>query len=187
MEDILDKDHPSFGTEVATFLFTIGSKLVVVEAANSHAVAVIERILILNGQTVSDTCRIICVFRDCCRTGVRDDLVEEIPYVEFMTEIVDPSKLLDDPVTLDGFGKSLTPEEREYAASRAQELESDVTEEVQKESSKVIPENRERLTAALFGMGFKKSVVEKFVRGIGPRADREPITDLIREGLRSCS
>jgi len=42
---------------------------------------------------------------------------------------------------------------------------------------------RERLTSALVGMGFRAPAVHAFVAGLGDRVGREPIEALIKEGL----
>lgn len=201
-EAILDRDHPSFGTAQATFQFAMEdvrtgalSRLVSVEAKNPYAVAAIERVLVKNDQRVSPNCRVLCVFRDCRSVGVRDDLVEEVPYVDFMTDIVEPGWLLSDAGIAACFSKSITPEEREHALAKARALDaapsrprlSAVRDEEpdDEEPEEAGTDQREQLVAALAGMGFKKAAVEKFVRGLGGRACREPMPDLLREGLRA--
>ena len=42
---------------------------------------------------------------------------------------------------------------------------------------------RERLTSALVGMGFRAPAVHAFIDGLGDRVGREPIEALIKEGL----
>jgi len=186
MENVIDRDHPSFGAKRATFLFAIGTKLLLVEADNPYAVATIERILVNNNQMVSETCRVLCVFRNC-DSGIRDESVDEVFYIEFITDIVDPNHILNDDITSTCFGKSVNQKEREYMLNREKTLESILTEEVTQEempSVQEIPGNRDNLVGALSGMGFKKNAVEKFVVGLGSRVNEEPITNLLREGLR---
>jgi len=188
MDNILDKDHPSFGTKNAAFLFAIGTRFLTVEAKNPYAVAALERLLMNNNQSVSDTCRVICVFRDYHNVGVRDDLVEEVSYVDFMTDIVNPSWLLTDTVTVTCFSKSISPEDRKHAMERAHAFKEASEGHSPREATKSGPagsETRVQLVSALVGMGFKKNAVEKFARGLGDRVNKEPLTDLIREGLRS--
>lgn len=185
MENVIDRDHPSYGAKRASFLFTIGTKLLLVEANNPHAVATLERVLINNNQTVSETCRVLCVFRNC-DSGIRDESVDEVLYIEFMTDIVDSNHILNDDITSTCFSQSVTPREREYMANREKALDLAAGESVQEVPVREeIPENRNNLFSALSGMGFKKKEVEKFISGLGPRVNEEPITNLIREGLRS--
>jgi Holliday junction resolvasome RuvABC DNA-binding subunit len=47
------------------------------------------------------------------------------------------------------------------------------------------PKSAEQLTAALVGLGFKRPEVTRFVTGVGVRADKEPMADLVKEGLRA--
>lgn len=45
----------------------------------------------------------------------------------------------------------------------------------------------QRLTTALTGLGFRTPNVRHFVASLGLRVEREPIQELIKEGLRSLS
>jgi RuvA, C-terminal domain len=47
------------------------------------------------------------------------------------------------------------------------------------------PKSAEQLSAALVGLGFKRPEVTRFVTSVGVRADKEPMTDLVKEGLRA--
>ena len=117
-QEVLGPDHPSLTSRRASFLFAAGTKLMLVEAKNHYALWTLERLLLQNDQSVSETCRALCVFREFGEVGIRDDSVEDIEYIDFMTDIVDPGWLLRDAVTLACFSKSITPEEREHALAR---------------------------------------------------------------------
>lgn len=201
---LLDRDHPSFGTSNATFLFALQDdrggvvRFLVVEAKNPYAVATIERILVQNDQQVAPNCRVLAAFRDARNTGVRDDLVEEVSYVDFITDIVEASWLLADPVNTTCLSQSITAEEKQYIQQKAQMLagtrsaprlvaapEPEETEEEEQDEPEPNTNQRIQLSAALTGMGFKKAAVDKFVRDLGSRADRAPLQDLLREGLRA--
>lgn len=45
----------------------------------------------------------------------------------------------------------------------------------------------DQLTFALVGMGFKVSLVSRFVGSLGDRVETAPLPDLIKEGLRALS
>jgi len=186
MKNILDKSHPSYYAKRATFLFAIGNKILLVEAKNQHAVATLERVLINHDQTVSKTCRVLCVFRNCDDSGIRDENVDEVLYIEFMTDIVDSNYILSDDITSACFGQSVTLEERELLVSREKAFELNSTDSVVQAAIPVqeTQENRDNLLSALSGMGFKKKAVEKFINSLGSRVNEEPITSLLRDGLR---
>jgi len=195
MENILDQNHPSFGVETAMFLFAIGAKNLVVEAQNQYAVATLERLLIRNNQQVSEKCRVLCVFRECTEAGVRDDAVDEVPYIEFMMDIVNPKWLMNDKVTLACFNHSCSPKERTHALNRAKAFKATASPSHSASMPKmqavfspvkeqVDPDACKNLSSALSGLGFKKAETEKFVRNLGLRVNKEPITDLLREGIK---
>jgi hypothetical protein len=191
-QDLLDSDHPSFGTRNATFQFALENprtgalvRFILVEANNPYAVAAIERVLIQNEQRVSENCRALCIFRDTTTNGIRDGLVEEIPYIDFMTDIVEPGWLLADPVNVSCFNRSISAEEKEYALAKTRMLGQAPEVEATPMVEASEPGQRVRLLAALTGMGFKKTAVSKFVDSLGARVDHAPLPDLLREGLRS--
>lgn len=203
-DQILYSGHPSFGTACAVFLFAIGepARMLMVEAPNSTAVLCLERILLTDGM-VSEHCRVLSVIRDHRNVGTRDGGVEEIPFVDFCTDIVDPDRLLQDAVTLTLFRDALTPDEQVYAQMKFEETANEpdeLFEDLDTDSSgpflvqvapKALPpkaphpENRQQLSLALVGLGFSKSEVRKFVDALGERVETEELQALLREGLRS--
>ena len=193
MDPILDTSHPSFGAESVAFQFAIenprtGTRFIVVEAKNKHAIAVIEKVLLANHQKVASNCRVLCVFRNYTSVGVRDDLIEEIPYIDFVTDIVDPGWLLALGSTVaTHFSLSITPEEQKLAVEKAKAINQEAQDEVQDEAQDEVQESsqRDNVVAALVDMGFKKSSVEKFIRSLGPRANSESVQVLLREGIQS--
>lgn len=209
----LDSNHPSFGTNSAVFMFGLEDrrtgqikKFLLIEAQNPAAVAVLERVM-LTDQKVADNCRILAIFRDCRNLGTRDDWMEEIPYVDFMLDIVDQDRLLGDAVTAQLFSQSLG-QNMEYAQRKVAALleadrstehfenikeifpatdDSEVVEieEVQEKPVPVVSSvQRDQLKIALCKMGFRKPEVEKFVTKLGKRVATENLTNLIVEGLR---
>jgi len=200
---ILYEGHPADGTERAAYQFLISDpstgapvRFLLVEAENPWAVAALEKILLRDAR-VSDNCRIIAVFRDHRVAGVRDDLLEEVPFTDFMVDIVDPERL-ESQVVQACFSKSLEPKAREYVLGRIREAESGVhtvsrtaaparrPAPVPALSLQLPPSgNAEVLTSALCNMGFKRAEVKKFVSSVGPRVESDPVPDLIREGLKS--
>lgn len=199
----LDKSHPSFGCKKAMFQFALTAadgrvaRFLLVEANNPAAVICIERILMMDGGRVSDNCRVICVFRDCRNVGTRDDLMNEVPYVDFMQDIVNPDFILNDSITSSAFSQSLSPEEREYVnrkeaeigqATTVQEAEVPLPEppvKVSKKERKEVntPEHVQKLESSLCGMGFRKGDVRKFLDGLDTATLQKPLPDLVRQGI----
>lgn len=191
----LDKSHPSFGCKKAVFQFALTAadgrvvRFLLVEANNPSAVICIERILMMDEGRVSDNCRVICVFRDCRNVGTRDDLMNEVPYVDFMQDIVRPEFILNDSATSAAFTQSLTPEEREYVNRKEVELAQVQSSPVAAKAAKKeraeesSPESLQKLESSLCGMGFRKGEVRKFLDGLDVQALRKPLPDLVRLGI----
>lgn len=124
LERILYAGHPAVGTSRAAYQFAILSDssalsgLLVVEAENEWAVASVEKLLLRDG-FVNPSCRVLVVFRDHRSAGVRDGLVREMSYVDFMLDIVDSDRLIQADA-LECFSRSLSPGEREHARARIQ-------------------------------------------------------------------
>jgi hypothetical protein len=198
LNKILYKDHPAIGTKRAAYQFLIeGSngtpvRFLLVEAENPWAVAAIEKILLRDAR-ISNNCRIIAVFRDHRFAGVRDELLEEISFVDFIVEMVD-SERLQDPIVSFCMKKALSKEEKEHARERIEEMKSYIpkaeaapvrTESVKDEAFGV--REIELISSALCGLGFKKNEVKGFTASLGSRVKSEPIPELIKEGLKVLS
>lgn len=190
---LLDPRHPSYATERAAFMFAIGTpvqKFVLVEAANQWAVQAIEWLL-GEDQMASATCRCMAIFRDMDSVGTRDDMLEEVPYVDFMLDIVDPDKLSQDVVE-DAFNRSLSGEEREYA-NRKIEAEEATAERVSgvvltatRAPAPVLTTNdEETLLSALTKLGFRKARVQQFLGTVRHRIGRDDIRLLIKDGCKA--
>jgi len=211
-QGILDRDHPSFGTRNAVFMFALVgrdgvSRFILVEANNSYAVLTIERIL-LQDQRVSDNCHMVAIFRDNRNLGTRGDLIEEVPYVDFMTDIVESGRILEDSVMIECFTRSLTPQEKIYASAKLRELarqdsqenvlseslderEAEEAPELEEEQESTVPSHDEEkaksLQFALINMGFKKALVIKFVDSLGSDLDSKTLPELVRRALAELS
>jgi len=191
INQILYEGHPSSNTNRAVYMFALASgdqvsRFLLVEAENRWAVLALERILLQGGQ-VSDNCRVMAIFRDTLSLGVRDALVTEIPYVDFMTDIVDLGRIVEDPIAKYCFGQSLSSDQKQYVARKFESSDA-VQEPVETETAIVVrsssdPEQPAKIANALCGLGFKKSEVRKFVQSLGSRVTQEPINALIREGI----
>lgn len=203
--DMIDQHHPSFGCEQAWFTVAVSrpngpgvTKILLVEAKNAWAVQTIERIAV-DGGRISRTCQVLAIHRDCSDVGIRSDLVEEISYVDFMIDIVDPDLLLEDPMTATGFRNSLNEEERAYASAKLASVPSRPVTPVRlvPRAPTLVPVHippapvpapdsepaRERLMSGLTGLGFKPAMARKFVDGLGERI-HQPVEVLLREGIR---
>lgn len=78
-----------------------------IHAPNRWAVQTLERILVVGNGYVNPTMKIVGVFRNTGNVGIRDSLLREISYPEFITSVVAHSHLVEDPVTSFAFSKSL--------------------------------------------------------------------------------
>ncbi len=195
----LTQSHPSFATKSAWFQFAILSsdkavrKLLLVEAKNSAAVACIESILLVDGK-VSEFCFIVSVFRDCPDIGMRSPLVDEVPYVDFMLDVVDNSRVLSDSTIALFFQRSLSNEEKAYASEKLSiEAEEKMPESRKSPKPKasgkksVTPESftdrESTLESALVGLGFHKGNVAKWMQSQGEALNQGSIQDQIRNAL----
>ena len=195
--DVIPRDHPSFGTERAVYIFALGQgpvRLLTVEATNKWAVMCLERIL-LTDQKVSDNCYVIQVVRDYREVGTRNEFVQEPTFAEFCIDIVDPDRMFSDAVTLECFQNALSDNERQAALTKLQtqenaqkEVENDDFFASLHQAAQVpqlqSPDQSEKLSTALIGLGFKKPEVRRFVSSLGERARTEDLHSLLREGLR---
>ena len=196
----LDKNHPSFGTERATFLFALSvrdgepRRFISVDATNANAVACIEYV-IQPDQMASEKCSLIAVFRGVTSVGVRDDLMTEIPYVDFMVDILSSKRLLSDPSITTLFSMSLTGNQKLECERKLSEMQSEVetiiphqlpVEKAPKVSDVVVQGNDERLLMGLCGLGFRKSEVQNYIRKLS-QTNTQSIELLIRDGIRSLS
>ncbi len=195
---LLDKKHPSFGIDQAWFQFAILSedgsirKLMLVEAQRVAAVATLEYILSKDGW-VSSRCQVVAVFRQCPGIGMRSDIIDELSYVDFMLDIVDPDRLMADAVVSTYFVSSLTNDERRYAAAKATARAAWHNEESEPEpvvrirtvsqtSGEYEPGSRQALLfCAMTKMGFKAHQVRKWINDNDVSSGE--ISDQIRAGL----
>jgi hypothetical protein len=204
-EQILPKGHPSFGTQKAVFLFGLGNgptRILSVEATNPWAVLCLERLLLADGRA-SANCRVLQVVRDYRNVGTRDEMTEEVPFVDFMLDIADMDRFLggtnDDTLVLEAFKRSLSDAERQVATLKLQAIrqapERDIFEGFEMPASdtfEVTPaapvaseDQADKLTSALVGLGFKKTEVRQFVTQLGTRTQTDNLHSLLREGLRA--
>ena len=206
---ILYEGHPSIGTKRAVFLFALGqgpTRFLSVETNNPWAVLCMERLLLVDGKA-SDACQVLQVIRDHRNTGVRHSMTEEIPFVDFMLDIVDMDRLLggdqDDVIVLETFKNSLSAEENKRAIQKLQAIQNAPKRDIFAgyEAPQVpapvssgltliktsVPQEdqTEKLTAALVGLGFKKSDVRQYVNKLGSQVHTEKLQDLVRQGLRA--
>jgi hypothetical protein len=185
---LLTREHPSFGFDKVAFLFNENGKLILVEAENSWAVQVIERIL-LQDKTVSPTCRVLAVFRNVTNIGLRtDDDIESINYVDFMIDKVEPSRILADSAMSYSFRCSLSDAECKKASQKlAKELEGkpragelDMKTEGPNPSSK---NKLIRLEGGLLGLGFKKSQISAWMKDSKSKVETHTVEELIRSAI----
>jgi hypothetical protein len=197
--EILPSDHPSFGASQAVFTFALGQgpmRILSVEATNPWAVLCLERILLVDGK-VSPNCYVLQVVRDHRDLGTRHDMVQEPTFAEFCLDIVDPDRMFCDAVILEAFKNALSDGEKIQALAKLQAAKNlmDQRAEVLEPfdpfppSEEIVPQlqgpdQSDKLTAALTGLGFKKTEVRQFVSTLGDRARTDGFHDLLREGLR---
>ncbi len=165
--DLLNPGHPSFSCRQAWFLFgmrpRLGSglrKLLLVEARTRGEVHVLEW-LARDGR-VSPTCELLAVHRDCGSVGIRSAAADEIPFGEFLSDLVDPGRL----AFLPDLG-----EERKAPVAPA-------TAPAPEEGSLQDAE------AALTDLGFKKAQVRAMVDKLSAEERSLPIAEMLRTCLR---
>ena len=201
---LLPQTHPSFGTKRALFTFALGQgpvRVLAVEATNEWAVLCLESLLQVDGK-VSDTCQVLQVTRDYRSVGTRSELVSEVPFADFMTDIVDSGRMTNDVVALEAFKNALSDEEAQtvkaklgWASPALPALPPHVDFEgepfpglhvVADEPTPTVVQNdqSDRLVSALVGLGFKKAEVREVVASLGSMVQTEDLHALIRESLR---
>lgn len=200
---ILYADHPSFGTERAVFLFALGTgptRILSVEASNPWAVMCMERLLLADGKA-SKNCRVLQVVREYKNVGTRDEMAEEIPFVDFMLDIADMDKLLgeaqDDALVLEAFKNALSDAERHQAMLKLRALQELPEENIfdnlpgsgtvpaAVEVLPAVEDQADKLTSALVGLGFKKPEVRRFVASLGDETRTLDMHSLLRKGLQA--
>lgn len=187
--NLLDPRHPSFSTERAMFMFALTDrngaprKFVLVEANNRWAVQAVEWVL-GDGQAASPTCRCMAIFRDLQSLGTRDDMMEEVPYADFMLDMVDPDRLAQ---VEDGFNRSLSDEEREYVNRKLAAAEAPVpaVSGVLPVAAVAASDDEEKLVSALTKLGFGKKPVLRFVDSVRARIGRDDIRLLVKDGCKA--
>ena len=195
MNPILPSGHPSIGAKCAVFMFAIGQakNILSVEAPNEWAVLCLERLLLVDGK-VSDVCEVLQVIRNPSGVGTRSEKVEEVPFPDFMTDIVDPSRVTSDSIVLTAFGNALSDEERQTVQRKLEMVQNeveDVFEGFSDPDSQIVEplpaaqvsDQAEQLTTALVNLGFKKNEVRRVVAAFGDRTRTDNMHSLIREGL----
>jgi hypothetical protein len=198
LSDVVDQTHPSFGCQQAWFTVAVckpGSpgaitRLLLVEARNEWAVATIERVAASDGGRVSPNSFIVAVHRNCSDVAMRSALVDEIDYVDFMLDLVEPGRILQDAVTATAFRSSLDGEDLTRARMK---LKNYAPAPVMKEDPPVLPvpvktwkdpgPAADRLASGLISLGFKATQVKKLVESLGDRPANEPIESLMREAI----
>jgi len=193
---ILPAGHPSFGTRRAVFLFVIGREvqnLLSVEATNERAVVCLEKLLEADGR-VSDVCQVLQVIRDYRNVETRSEGVVEVPFADFMTDIVDPGRITANPVANTFFAQALSPEESERVQQKLELARGEVEDvwegfdspvsETVEAPKPVNSDQPERLASALVNLGYKKPEVRRVVAALGDRVLTDDLHSLIREGLR---
>lgn len=194
--DLIGRDHPSFGIGHAWFLFSITdlqaeriSRLLLVEARNAWAVQTLERIA-YDGKA-SPNCDLMTVHREC-DIGIRSKMVEVVPYVDFMLDVVHPDRLLRDALVTTGFQRSLTPEEVEHARQKVGQTPLRAPAALPAPAPAPLtpfgPESADyqNALAALTDLGYKQGQARKVLSGLGSEADDMRLEDLVKLALQQC-
>lgn len=184
--------HPSFGANKMWYTFGMFSengivRLFLVEAENGPAVHMIESLVQENG-SVSNTCGLIS--SSPAEPLVRSASIERLDFVDFVVDIVDPSRWLDSPFLIETFRQSLSDVDvilagmkidliiRQYEFEKEQKLQQEY-DEIECEPG-ISPEKAAQLQAGLVGLGFQKSAVEKFVSSLDGEQTME---DMMKAGI----
>jgi hypothetical protein len=183
----LNPEHPSYGCEKAVFLFRLVSSgnVVAVEAINGYSVACLERYSI-HGQKVSDNCHLIAVIRGFTNVGVRNDGVKEIPYVDFILDIVNRDILESDTFGFECFMQSLNEDERSHAERKMKAMGQKIRVEAPRllpmvSKPEFTPVN-ETVKKTLISLGFNKKDVESWAKKFD--ASNMTVSDMIKAGCQ---
>lgn len=195
---ILSNEHPSYGCEQAWFLFSIQngdkvSKLLLVEAKNVWAVQTLERLAV--DSFVSRNCQLLMVHRRCSDVGIRSDLVDEIDYVDFILDIVEPRRITGDQWAAASFQQSLTPADKAKALSKMR-VEAAPTMAVAV-AANVIPirpqvfnpensRNYQDALAALTDLGYKRPQAKRAIDALGSQVDEMNLANAVKAALQGC-
>lgn len=120
--NLIGPNHPSFGNQQAWFLFALSNeqgamvRLLLVEARNAWAVQTLERVAADGGQ-VGPNCELISVSRHASM-DFRSRKVTEVKYVDFMLDIVEHGRLMQDTLVTTSFEQSLSDAEKQYANAK---------------------------------------------------------------------
>lgn len=191
--EILDRSHPSYGLDQAWFLFAVRSprsdgfcRLLLVEARSRAAVQAVEAIVAEDGQ-VSGSCELMTVHRQCPSIGIRSGLAEEVPYAEFMVDMVDPARYSRNPGAMAALQAALTPEERSVAIRRLSEPAlapaADDGPAASPDPSSVLQDAE----AALIDLGFKRPQARRMIEAVGRETVGMDLEQVLKACLRSAA
>lgn len=122
-ESILQPSHPSYGCDQAWFVFGVINdrgditRVLIVEAKNTWAVQTLEYISNKDNR-VNSYCELMTVGRKCSSIGTRSNRATEVSYVDFILDIVEPARLLENHYISTAFDKSLSDADRDYAQKK---------------------------------------------------------------------
>lgn len=191
----IGENHPSFGCGQAWFMFAMrvrGSitKVLLVNAHNPWAVQCVERIL-GEDQKASNTCECLSVFRDCS-IGIRNDSIEEISFMEFMTVIVDKDRYLNDTLTIHAFEEAIKP------APESQQRQVPVPRRLPpvppSQSQKKMPEKAKsgqgsprytQVLGVLTGLGYKSDQVVPVLKSLDVDFDNGDLNKIVHLALQN--
>lgn len=187
----LDQSHPSFGTKSAAFLFRRhDGSLVLVEAHTPAAVATIELVLGYGGGYAAPGLANVAVFRDFREVGLRLGAVDEVRYIDFVTEMIDPGLVTGNARAAAAFAASVTPEDRAYVLGKGERpapalppAGMPAPPPPPPPEMPAPPTGRQMLETALSSMGFQRGLVQKYVSSLGPKVEHAPIELLLRDGI----
>jgi hypothetical protein len=184
-----------------TFALLRGDEIVhifLVKPASDWAVKTIEAVI--NNNRVSHNCELLAVHTG--QSHVKSSKVDEISYVDFVLDIVNPKVLAKNYSLLD---KSLTNSDRRYIVNKVKTLKSSKLRRRQSQTPYPIPPpfpifeeeapislavtlkesiNRQRVISALTDLGFKRPQVKEVVSLMGSKLDNMKLEDSIREALQ---
>jgi hypothetical protein len=157
---------------------------------------------------ISENLACLSVFRDCQSAGVMD-YKAQMPYIDFMLDMIGSSKLLSEPATAHAWVQSLSSDDKVLVRKKISLL---IEEKKKRESEEYDLRNNpflstegpkmvfspkkelevkpdpeflsEKLEGALCGLGFKRQSVSKFVKSLNKDSMSIPLPDLVRRGVQ---
>lgn len=175
------------------------ARVLLVEAPNADAIRTLEGITKEDGKA-NPGCELLAIHKGNV-TPRSSRRLTEISYVDFIIDIVEPSRLVCNQRVATAFQKSFSEEDRKYALMKMEAIEAFPEPEETpaapmlerpkapplpaREQAPMTPSNIHNVAAMLADLGFKKPQVKEVLASMGTKIDSMSLEDAVREALKS--